>query len=96
MIEEGVEWTKVKHTHRGYTLRPLLNINLNINNKTQDCIIGTVGGGSSGRVEGKGRVKEWYMFDGLHTPIRNKTKKPLAIALSGVRRGLMRRDDGTM
>jgi hypothetical protein len=28
------------------------------------------------------------MVDGLHIPIWNRTKKPLAIALSGVGRGL--------
>jgi hypothetical protein len=39
---EGVEWTMVKHTHSGDTLRNPLNINLNIKNKRQDCKIGTV------------------------------------------------------
>jgi hypothetical protein len=34
------------------------------------------------------------MVDGLHIPIWSRTKKPLAIALSGVGRGLRRRDDG--
>jgi hypothetical protein len=34
------------------------------------------------------------MVDGLHTSICNRTKKPLAIALSGLGRGLMGRDDG--
>jgi hypothetical protein len=34
------------------------------------------------------------MVDRIHIPIWNKTKKPLAIALSGVRRGLRGRDDG--
>jgi hypothetical protein len=28
------------------------------------------------------------MVDGLHTPICNRTKKPLAIAFSGVGRGM--------
>jgi hypothetical protein len=32
------------------------------------------------------------MVDGLHTFIWNRTKKPLAIALSGSRRGLRSRD----
>jgi hypothetical protein len=41
---EGVERIKVKYTHSGYTLRHLLNINLNINNEKQDCKIGAVGG----------------------------------------------------
>jgi hypothetical protein len=41
---EGVEWTKVKHTHSGHALRHPLNINLNINNEKQDCKIGTVCG----------------------------------------------------
>jgi hypothetical protein len=34
------------------------------------------------------------MVDGLHTPIRSKTKKPLAIVLSGMGRGLRGKDDG--
>jgi hypothetical protein len=39
---EGVEWTKIKYTHSGHTLRCPLNINLNIKNKIQDCKTGTV------------------------------------------------------
>jgi hypothetical protein len=34
------------------------------------------------------------MIDGLHILIRNRTKKPLAIALSGAGRGLRGRDNG--
>jgi hypothetical protein len=34
------------------------------------------------------------MADGLHIPIWSRTKKPLAIALSGVERGLRGRDSG--
>jgi hypothetical protein len=34
------------------------------------------------------------MVDGLHIPMRNRTKKPLAIALSGVGRGQRERDNG--
>jgi hypothetical protein len=34
------------------------------------------------------------MNDELYIPIRNRTKTPLAIALSGVVRGLRGRDDG--
>jgi hypothetical protein len=34
------------------------------------------------------------MVDGLHIFIRNRTKKPLAIALSGTGRGLRERDGG--
>jgi hypothetical protein len=34
------------------------------------------------------------MVDGLHIPIWNRTKKPLAIALSEVGRGLRGRDNG--
>jgi hypothetical protein len=42
---EGVEQTKVKHTHSGNALRHTpLNINLNINNENQDCKIVMVGG----------------------------------------------------
>jgi hypothetical protein len=40
---EGIEQTKVKYTHSGHTLS--VNINLSINNKNQDCKIGTVCGG---------------------------------------------------
>jgi hypothetical protein len=42
------------------------------------------------------RLRQGYMVDGLHTLIRNITKKPLAIALSGVRRVLRGRDDGVI
>jgi hypothetical protein len=41
---EGVEQIKVKYPHNGDTLRHPLNRDLNINNKRQDCKIGTVGG----------------------------------------------------
>jgi hypothetical protein len=34
------------------------------------------------------------MVEGLHIPIWNRTKKPLAIALSGVGREMKGRDDG--
>jgi hypothetical protein len=34
------------------------------------------------------------MLDGFHIPLWNRTKKPLAIALSRVGRGLKGRDDG--
>jgi hypothetical protein len=61
-----------------------LNTNLNINNERQDCKVGTVCmGGTSGREEGEWRRFGWqYMADGLYIPIWNRTKKPLAIALS--------------
>jgi hypothetical protein len=50
---EGIEWTKIKYTHSGHTP---LNINLNINNKNQDCKTGTV---CEERIlEGGGRLKE--------------------------------------
>jgi hypothetical protein len=35
------------------------------------------------------------MVDGLHIFIQNRTKKPLAIAVDGVGRGLSGRDDVT-
>jgi hypothetical protein len=41
---EGVEQTNVKYTHNRDTLRNPLNVDLNINNKRQDCKIGTVYG----------------------------------------------------
>jgi hypothetical protein len=42
-------------------------------------------GGTSGKGKGEGRIlRWWYMADWLHIPIWNRTKKPLAIALSGV------------
>jgi hypothetical protein len=48
--------------------------------------VGTTGG----RGEGEGRrLRWWYIVAGLHIPICNRTKKPLAIAL-----GLRVRDDG--
>jgi hypothetical protein len=34
------------------------------------------------------------MVDGLHIPILDRTKKPLATALSGEGRGLVGRDNG--
>jgi hypothetical protein len=47
-VMERVEQTKVKYTHSMDTLRNPLNTDLNINNKRQDCKIGTVcGGGKS-------------------------------------------------
>jgi hypothetical protein len=67
-----------------------LNINLNINNEKQDCKIGTMCmGGTSGRREGEGRLRWQYTY-----MKSNRTKKPLAIALSGVGRELKGRDDG--
>jgi hypothetical protein len=40
--------------------------------------------GTSGRGECEGMRLMWqYMVDGLHIPIWNRTKKPLAIALRG-------------
>jgi predicted adenine nucleotide alpha hydrolase (AANH) superfamily ATPase len=35
-VFEGVEQTKVKHTNSGNTLKHLVIVNLNINNKNQD------------------------------------------------------------
>jgi hypothetical protein len=51
---KGVEWTKVKYTHsqHGIHRETPLNIDLNINNKRQDCKTGTVCGG--GLAEGEG------------------------------------------
>jgi hypothetical protein len=49
---EEAEQTKVKSIHSADTLRNHWNIYLNINNKRQDCKIGTVGG-TSGRGKGK-------------------------------------------
>jgi hypothetical protein len=73
-----------------------LNINLNINNENQDYKIDIVYmRGYSGSGEGEGRrLQWWYMVDGLYIPIWNRIKKPLAIALSRVRRGLTGRDNG--
>jgi hypothetical protein len=51
-----------------------------------------------GLVGGAGWIKRlrWgYMVDGLHIPIWNRAKKPLAIALSGVRRELRGGDKGS-
>jgi hypothetical protein len=71
-----------------------LNINLNINNERQDCDIGIVWGGTSG----KGRVNEGdqgesiWLMDVIY--LYDRTKKLFAVALSGARRGLRRREDG--
>jgi hypothetical protein len=45
-----------------------------------------VGGTSGGRV--RKEIKVRCIVDGLHMPIGHRTKKPLAIVLSGVGRGL--------
>jgi hypothetical protein len=57
-----------------------LNIDLEINNKRQDCKIDSVVD-TCGRGEGEWRRLRWgSMVDGLH--IQNRTMKPLATALS--------------
>jgi hypothetical protein len=62
----------------------------------QHCKIGTVLGGYLWEEEGEWRRWRWRnMVDGLHILIWNRTKKPLAIALSGAGRGLRGRDDGS-
>jgi hypothetical protein len=43
-------------------------------------------------IMGGWRLRWRYVVDGLHTPIWNRTMKPLAIALSGVERGLRGRE----
>jgi hypothetical protein len=40
------------------------------------------------------RLRWCYIVDGLHKPILHRTWKPLAIALTGLGRGLMGRGDG--
>jgi hypothetical protein len=48
------------------------------------------GEGTSGSVEGELKRLRWpCMVDGLHIPIWNKARKPLAIALSGLGKRLM-------
>jgi hypothetical protein len=47
-----------------------------------------------GRKEELRRLRWWYVIGGLHIPMWNRTKKPLAIALNGMGRGLKGRDDG--
>jgi hypothetical protein len=65
-----------------------------MNGEKQDCKIGT-GWGVTGGGEGEGRRLRWgYKVNGLHTPIWNTTKKPFAIALNGVGRGLGERQWG--
>jgi hypothetical protein len=51
-------------------------------------------GATSGRWESEWRLRWQYMIYGLHIPIWNRTKKPLAIAFSGVWRGLRGKDNG--
>jgi hypothetical protein len=46
--------------------------------------------------EGMKEIKVRYMVDELHIHIWNRTKKPLAIALSGRRSGLRGKDDGVI
>jgi hypothetical protein len=58
------------------------------------CVCG-VSEVTSARGEGEGkRLRWWYIVDGLYMPIWNSAKKPLAIALSGMVRGLRGRDGG--
>jgi hypothetical protein len=64
-----------------------LNINLKPNNEKQDRKIGIVGG-----VDWR-KLRWQYMIDRLHITTWNRTKKLLAIALSGARRGLRVRDN---
>jgi hypothetical protein len=52
---ERVEWTKVKYNHIRNSSRNPMNNNLEINNKKQDCKIGTAGG--QYLREGGGRMK---------------------------------------
>jgi hypothetical protein len=90
-------WSKAEYS-KGLN-RPkqsYLTINLSINSNTQDWKIGTVFVGGSVLVWGEGWMKEIKVtvyVDRLHIPIWNRTKKPLAIAFSGVGR-LRRRDNG--
>jgi hypothetical protein len=95
---EGGKRTKVKYTHSGIHWETPLNINLNINNERQDCKVGIVyvcWGGTSEREEGEWRRLRWgYMVGGLHLLMWNRTKKPLAITLSGGGEGLRVRDEG--
>jgi hypothetical protein len=87
--------TKVKYTHNRDTSRISLNIDLNISNKRQECRICTVCvlEGYLREREGEWRRLRWRnVVDGLHIPIWNRTKKCLAISLSGAGRGLSGRD----
>jgi hypothetical protein len=59
---EGVEQTKVKHTHSGDTLRNPFNIHLNIKNERHDCKIGTV---CAGALVGERRVNEGDEDEGI-------------------------------
>jgi hypothetical protein len=67
---EGVERTKVKHTHTGPAWRRPFEHQF-INKENQDCKISTVSVfvwvGTSGRGEGE-RRRLRYIADGLHTP----------------------------
>jgi hypothetical protein len=45
--------------------------------------VGVLIGGGGWRKE----IRWWYMVDGFHIPIWNRSEKPLAIALSGVGEG---------
>jgi hypothetical protein len=67
-----------------------LNIGFGINNERQDCKIDTVcirkDTYDSGRVNEGDEVRKYGLH--IHIYIGNRTMKPLAIALSGVGRGL--------
>jgi hypothetical protein len=71
-VFQGIEQTKVRHTHRGHAMGHPLNVNSDVNYENRDCKIGTVcagGPGTSGRGKGERRgLRCWYMVDGLHIP----------------------------
>jgi hypothetical protein len=84
----GRDWTGQSIPTVGIHWEITLNINLNNNNKKQDCKIGTVSVWEEGEWR---RLRWWYMADGLHIPTWNRTK---TIGLSAAERWLRGRDDG--
>jgi hypothetical protein len=69
-----------------------LNINVNITNKRQDCKMGTVCGALVGGGMKEMEAREYGRWTSY--TYRHRTKKPLAIALSGAARGLRGSDNG--
>jgi hypothetical protein len=86
---DRLEQTIVKYSPSRIHWEFPLNFNLYINNERQDYKIDSVGRGTSGSMLVEWRRLKWgFTVDELYIPIWKRIKKPLAISLSGMGRGL--------